>query len=302
MPLHPTSLFLFSLLPLAHTLSPSPGCNSTPKLLVPSALVNGTTSPALRLTINNKAREFFVNLPSPYNVSHPHRLVMTLHALGGNAGQVVAGTSGYERFYGLPALFDADPEEAVKTIYVAPNGLNNGWGNQGGEDVSFLKEVIAAVEGDVCVDRDLRFSTGFSYGAAMSYSLACSMGRELRAVAVLSGNPQISGCAAGKEGSEGAVAYLGVHGTSDNVLPISGGRQMRDRFLKANGCGSGVKEGTEPAKGSSGKTKTVYEGCEKDKPVVWIAFDGPHTPTPKEKGESETWAPRETWEFFRQFK
>ena len=208
----------------------------------------------------------------------------------------MSGTSGYLPFYGLPPLVATDTN--VNTIFVAPNGLNNGWANTNGDDVTFLRQAIATVEADACVDTDLRFSTGFSYGGAMSYALACSMGREIRAVAALSGSPQISGCAGGTE----AVAYYGEHGTGDTVLPISGGRQMRDRFLKNNGCGGEVKEGAEPVKGGNGRVKTVYAGCEKDKPVVWVAFDGPHTPTPKEMGANETWVPGETWEFFKQFK
>ncbi len=282
------SLLLAYLPTLALSLKLSPGCGTTPKLITTAS----TTTP-LTLTVNSKSRNFFVRLPENYNSTHPYRFIFTLHALGGTASAVIAGTGGYVPYYGLPALIN----DTVGAIYVAPNGLNNGWGNQGGEDVAFLKQVITTVEADLCVDQDLRFSTGFSYGAAMSYSLACSLGKEIRAVAVLSGNPQISGCAGGTE----AVAYYGQHGTSDNVLPISGGREMRDRFLKNNGCGA-MTEAAEPTKGGGGKSKTVYTGCTAGKPVVWVTFDGPHTPTPKGQGESETWAPKETWEFFSQFK
>ncbi|KAK4154792.1 putative feruloyl esterase C [Chaetomidium leptoderma] len=287
------SLLLLSLPTLTLSLTPSPGCGNQPKLVTSSS----TTTP-LTLTVNSKARNFFVALPQNYNASHPYRFIFTLHALGGNAGQVVAGTGGYVPYYGLPPLIN----DTTGAIYVAPNGLNNGWQNQGGEDVAFLRDVIRTVEADLCVDQDLRFSTGFSYGAAMSYSLACSLGKALRAVAVLSGNPQISGCATGGGGGAEPVAYYGQHGTSDTVLPVSGGREMRDRFLKNNGCGTATKEAPEPAKGSNGKVKTVYQGCAADKPVVWVAFDGPHTPTPKENGASATWAPDETWEFFSRFK
>lgn len=276
------------------SLNPSPGCGSEPTLITP-----GSTTTPIHLTVNNRQRQFFVSLPDNYNSSHPYRLILTLHALGGTASQVVSGTGGYLPFYGLPPLVAGEGEGDGDggAIFVAPDGLNNGWANQGGEDVAFLREAMAAVEADVCVDRDLRFSTGFSYGAAMSYSLACSLGREMRAVAALSGNDFISGCDGGSE----PVAYYGQHGTRDSVLPVSGGRAMRDRFVRNNGCSTdGVVE-REPPQGSGERVKIVYEGCQEDKPVVWVLFDGDHTPTPVEAGAGETWTPRETWEFFRQF-
>ncbi|KAK4652693.1 hypothetical protein QC762_501000 [Podospora pseudocomata] len=284
-----TLLTLLGLLtPTALSLRPSPGCGKTPALVTSSS----TTTP-LRITSNNKQREFFVRLPQNYNSSTPHRLIFTLHALGGTAQQVIAGQGGYLPYYGLPPLANSS---TTPTVFVIPNGLNNGWQNSNGEDVTFLRSVLSTVESDLCVDQDLRFSTGFSYGAAMSYSLACSLGREIRAVAALSGNPQISGCAAGSE----PVAYYGQHGTTDNVLPLAQARQMRDRFLKNNGCAAQA-EPPVPAAGSQGKVKTVYTGCLPDKPVTFVVFDGGHVPTPRETGESETFAHKETWEFFSQF-
>ncbi|KAK4239297.1 Alpha/Beta hydrolase protein [Achaetomium macrosporum] len=279
------SLFM-AVFDTALALKPSPGCGKTPTL-------SGGTNVAHKLTVNNKGRQFYVNVPADYDKNHPYRLIFTLHALGGTASQVVAGTSGYYAWYGIPPLVN----DTVGAIYVAPDGLNNGWANQGGEDVAFLSQVIQTVEADLCIDQDLRFSTGFSYGGAMSYSLACSLGSEIRAVAVLSGNPQISGCAGP---ASAPVAYYGEHGVSDNVLPISGGRAMRDRFVKNNGCTPQTPQ--EPAAGSGKHIKTTYTGCSAGHPVVWVAFDGPHTPTPLDSGASRSFAPAETWEFFSQFK
>ncbi|KAI0395639.1 carbohydrate esterase family 1 protein [Xylariaceae sp. FL0594] len=271
---------------------PSSGCGKTPTLTgSPSSTPHNLT------TTNGKARRFYLNIPATYDKSHPYRLILTLHALGGTASQVVAGTGGYYPWYGIPALVPTN--DTVGVIYVAPDGLNNGWANQGGEDVAFVSQVIKAVEDDLCVDQNLRFSTGFSYGAAMSYSLACSLGEEIRAVAVLSGNPQISGCAGA---ASAPVAYYGQHGVSDTVLPMAGGREMRDRFVRNNGCAP-MQNVREPAPGSGAShTRNVYEGCKQDKPVVWVAFDGPHTPTPKDGGASQSFSPQETWQFFSQFK
>ena len=280
------ALLVFGFRELVSAAKPSPGCGNDPKLITPVA----ETTP-LTMTVNNTTRKYYVKLPANYDKNHPYRFIFTLHALGGTAQQVTVGTGGYLAWYGLPPLVN----DTVGAIYIAPDGLNNGWGNQNGQDITFLSQVIKTVESDLCVDQNLRFSTGFSYGAAMSYSLACSLGKEIRAVAVLSGNPQISGCNGGKD----PVAYYAEHGVSDNVLPITGGRTMRDRFVQNNGCTSQTPQ--EPAAGSGKHIKTVYQGCTPGYPVTWVAFDGDHTPQPKDKGETSTFAAAESWLFFSQF-
>ncbi|KAI1813343.1 carbohydrate esterase family 1 protein [Poronia punctata] len=266
--------------------TPSLGCGKAPTLA-------GNPNTAHQVTVNGKTRGFFINVPEDYDQDHPYRLIFALHALGGTASQVVSGTGGYYAWYGIPPLVN----DTVGAIYVAPDGLNNGWMNQAGEDVTFISQVIDTVEADLCVDQNLRFSTGFSYGGAMSYALACALGEEIRAVAVLSGNPQISGCS----GGTAPVAYYGQHGVADNVLPIAGGREMRDRFVKNNGC-TAMASPSEPAAGSgAAHTKNTYSNCSSGYPVVWVAFDGPHTPTPTENGAAQSFSPHETWEFFSQF-
>ena len=296
------SLLLLLLLSPTPSLSlrPSSGCGKTPQLIT-----SQSTQVPLRITVRSKNRQYFARLPPSYNNTVPHRLVLTLHALQGTASQVIAGTNGYLPYYGLPPLVPGS--DGPPAVFVVPDGLNNGWANQSGEDVDFVRAVLAAVEADLCVDQDLRFSTGFSYGGAMSYALACALGGgEMRAVAALSGNPMISGCAPGSAaaGAAAAVAYYGQHGVSDTVLPISGGREMRDRFLRVNGCavGSGGSAGEPRAGSGSSHVKTEYEGCMPDKPVVWVAFDGPHTPTPRDQGQADTFTARETWQFFARFK
>ena len=74
---------------------------------------------------------------------------------------------------------------------------------------------------------------------------------------------------------------------------------MRERFVENNG--GTAQTPAEPAAGSRRHIKTVYLGCTADHSVMWIAFDGPHIPQPKDSGASETFANKETWEFFSQF-
>jgi poly(3-hydroxybutyrate) depolymerase len=286
------NLIVFGMVALTSLIAaetPSTGCGKEPKLITSKA-----ASTPLTITPSGTARQYYVKLPENYNSSHPYRLIFTLHALGGNAQQVTVGTGGYLPWYGLPALIN----DTRGAIYIAPTGLRSGWWNTGGDDVTFLKAVMDTVEADLCIDQDLRFSTGFSHGAAMSYILACSLGKVMRAVAVLSGNPSISGaCPAGTAANE-PVAYYTQHGTHDSVLPIAQARQMRDRYIKNNGCAS--QTAPEPTQGQKSIT-TKYEGCKPGYPVTWVAFDGDHTPQPRDPGVSSTFAAINTWDFFKQF-
>lgn len=90
------------------------------------------------------------------------------------------------------------------------------------------------------------------------------------------------------------MAYLGIHGVVDDVLPIDRGRALRDRYLGVNGCQS--KDAPEPGPGSSNsRVKTTYD-CRDGYPVWWIAHGGGHVGDSVEDGAN--WFAAETWDFF----
>ena len=125
------------------------------------------------------------------------------------------------------------------------------------------------------------FATGFSYGGAMTYALACARPTVFRAVAVYSG-ANLSGCSGGTQ----PVAYIGLHGIRDNVLPIASGRSLRDTFVRNNGCTP--QNPPEPAHGSLTHIVTAYSGCRAGYPVVWAAFDGAATTPARSTGAPAT--------------
>jgi poly(3-hydroxybutyrate) depolymerase len=265
--------------------APTAGCGKAPTL----------TSGTYTIQSNGKNRTFILKLPDGYDRNHPYRLVFGFHWLGGTSTDVATGRTvetGTWAYYGLQRLANNS------TVFVAPQGLNNGWGNAGGEDVTLVDDILRRIESDLCVDTTQRFALGFSYGAAMSYALACSRATVFRAVAVQSGG-QLSGCSGGTQ----PIAYLGVHGIRDNVLGVSGGRGLRDRFVRNNGCAA--QNPPEPAQGSRTHRVTAYAGCSAGHPVVWAAFDEGHIAAPQDGAAgdsgSRTWVPAEVWKFFTQF-
>ncbi|MGN5382271.1 hypothetical protein ACQ4WX_49380 [Streptomyces lasalocidi] len=65
----------------------------------------------------------------------------------------------------------------------------------------------------------------------------------------------------------------GEHGIRDNVLGISGGRALRDTFVRNNGCTP--QNPPEPAQGTLTHRITTYSGCSTKHPVEWAAAPGP---------------------------
>lgn len=267
----------------AVALAASAGCGKAP------TLTSGTRS----IQTSGKNRSYILRIPDNYDSNRQYRLIFGFHWNGGTANDVDSGgTSGYPwSYYGLRALSNNS------TIFVAPQGFNNGWANSGGEDVVFVDDMLRQIEAALCVDSTQRFAGGFSYGGGMSYALACARPTVFRAVAVYSGG-QLSGCSGGTE----PVAYIGLHGLRDPVLNISQGRSLRDRFVRNNGCTA--QNPPEPAQGSLTHIVTTYSGCRSGYPVAWAAFDAGHTPGPVdgfpgdfEPGE-RSWTREVVWKFF----
>lgn len=265
------------------TYASSAGCGKAP------TMSSGTHT----IQSGGKSRSFILRIPGGYDRTRPYRLVFGFHWWGGTASDVDTGRTveaGVWNYYGLQRLANNT------TIFVAPQGISNGWANSGGEDLVFVDDMLRRIEADLCVDTSLRFALGFSYGGAMSHALACARANVFRAVAVQSSPGTLSGCSGGTQ----PIAYMGVHGVSDN---ITSGRALRDRFVNNNGCTA--QNPPEPASGSLTHRSTTYSGCRAGYPVVWAAFDGGHIAAPVDgsPGESgtRTWVPGEIWRFFTQF-
>jgi hypothetical protein len=105
--------------PAAATLSTaaaSPGCGKAPTL----------TSGTHTIQSNGKNRSFILRIPDGYDRNRPYRLVFGFHWLGGTSPDVATGRTvetGTWAYYGLQRLADNS------AIFVAPQGLNNGWAN-----------------------------------------------------------------------------------------------------------------------------------------------------------------------------
>jgi poly(3-hydroxybutyrate) depolymerase len=259
------------------------GCGKAP-------LASGTYT----IQSSGQNRSYILSVPANYDPNHAYRLIFGLHWLNGTASDVATGGSDGSAwaFYGQKQLSNNS------TIFVAPQGINNGWANTNGQDLTLIDDLTRLVEGGLCVDTSLLFAMGWSYGGAMSYAIACARPTVFRGVVVYSG-ANLSGCNGGTQ----PVAYFGIHGIHDSVLDISNGRSLRDTFVRNNGCTA--QSPREPARGSLTHITTAYSGCRSGYPVQWAAFDGDHTPDPVDGSTAtsgtRTWTSGEAWTFISQF-
>lgn len=218
------------------------------------------------LTSDGQTREFWVDVPENYKPGVPLPLVVGLHWRGGQATDVY-GTGG-GAFYGLKQLY------GNSAIFVAPNGLDNGWANVNDRDIRFIRTMVDRLKAGLCVDNSRVHATGFSYGGMMSNALGCQAGDVFRAVAPIAGSLW-SGCA----DSKSKVAAILIHAQDDSVVGYQFGEEARDKYLARNQCST--------AKRSIGKNGCVeYQGCGTGHPVVWCGFaKGGHWPPGFAAGE-----------------
>jgi poly(3-hydroxybutyrate) depolymerase len=197
-------------------------------------------------------------LPDDYNATQAYPVVFQFHPLGSTAESAMN-------------MYDIRPN-FPDAIYVTPQGLepdgggSPGFPNTDGSDEAMTRAIMADIEAEYCVDEARYFSTGFSYGGAMSYTAACNMSDVFRAIGAMSG-ADMSGAECSSQAPARPVAFWGTHGTADTVVNIDKAYPIRDAFIDRNGCSTG----TQPVDPSP---CVEYQGCDAGYPVVWCEREG----------------------------
>jgi poly(3-hydroxybutyrate) depolymerase len=224
------------------------------------------------------SRTYVLRIPDDYDDNRPYRLILSYHGANGSGTQIAAGSGGY---FGLLAL------SMGTAIFVAPNGTGGLWSNTDGQDVTFTDDILAQIQADLCVDTTRIQLEGFSMGGAMVNTLICARPGKFRTAAIHSagGQPRPTSCE--------PIAYFASLGQQEN----GGQNTQSDLFAMENGC----TVATLPRAPAGGHLCSNYEGCPPATPVRWCPYDGGHTASPTDSGQSMSWMPREVWTFFTQF-
>jgi polyhydroxybutyrate depolymerase len=246
----------------------SPGCGSGNPL---------KTGNNFTENIDGTMRKWMLDVPSGYDANKPYRLIFVWHPLGGSGSQVVSGG-----FNGLKSLSNST------TIFATADGLNGsneeasgtGYWNANGGDMKLVKAMLDKIKAGLCIDQDRIFSTGFSFGGMMTYTLPFELD-VFRAIAPCSGK---TGVIPYEAKFSRPVPIMAFHGDADTFVATALGKQFLDKFAARNKCGTQTQ-----AVMPNGCVQ--YQGCEV--PTIWCLFSGGHT----------TWSeePQAIWKFFSQF-
>ena len=255
------------------------------------------------------SRGFAVRLPANYDRNKPYWLIFGFHWNGGSSKDVdTGGSNGY-----VMAHFGLQKLSNNGAIFVAPQGLNNGWANSGGQDLKFADDMVKLIEDNYCVDTTHVLTNGFSYGGGMSYELACARAKVFRAAAIYEG-AQLSGC----DGGNDPIALWQMVGLTDSTCPMSSATPIRDRFVKNNGClAQSPPQPPQPPPylSTGGHVCTNYTGCSAGHPLRWCVHQSGHgnaivdgtsdlynsCATPPKSCSSScpcSWVPADVWSFF----
>ncbi len=163
---------------------------------------------------NGVTREYILHKPDNLPANAP--LVFILHGYTGNNEGMVR--------YGMNTIAD---ENKFAVCY--PQGLEDDGGTthwnaklklSSVDDIGFLSELAKHLQTEHNLNPEGTFSTGFSNGGFMSYTLASEAPEIFKAVAPVSG--LMSGDTWDEFNSTVPVPILHIHGVADRLVPIDG--------------------------------------------------------------------------------
>jgi polyhydroxybutyrate depolymerase len=248
-------------------------------------------SPDPPLVIGGDERPAEVDIPTNYDPTVAHPLVIVLHGFGADGRT----ETGYMQ------LFNFVDEKQFVLIF--PDGTLNDQGERfwnataaccdpgdSVDDVGYLSGLIAEAQQTYNIDPKRVYLVGHSNGGFMSFRMACEASELITAIVSLAGSTfdDPADCAPATV----PVSVLAVHGTADATIPYDGRPDLypgavetTERFATAGGCDvfSPTDEGSVdlvPALDGAETDKLAYStDCDEGiDAALWTINDGGHIP------------------------
>ncbi|WP_322795945.1 hypothetical protein [Tepidiforma sp.] len=246
------------------TATPTALASACPAL--PSDLRPGETT-RRGLESAGRQRAYLVYVPKGYDASRPLPLMLNFHGLGSSMAEQHA-------YAGWVPVADREG-----FIVVSPDGVERSWLLAAGlDDIRFVRDLVAELEEELCIDPGQVYTSGMSNGGFMSTVLACQANDLIAGVIAVTGaTPPTASC------GPKPVPFVLFHGTEDPVVPYNGGPiviggqqvgtfqgvgPILEGWAKQNRCTGGPSE----TRVADDVVKVEYVGCAA--PVVHYRVEG----------------------------
>jgi polyhydroxybutyrate depolymerase len=162
-----------------------------------------------QISSGGQLRQYRLHIPSGTQPNIPLPLVFGLHGAGSSGPE-------FENYSGFSVL-----SNQAGFIVVYPQGLGDlaNWDTlPNSTDVSFIRDLLDAIETRCNIDPKRVFASGHSRGGGMANRLGCDLSDRIAAIAPLSGDYEN-----GEYSSPAKpVAVVAFHGTADPTIPYNG--------------------------------------------------------------------------------
>ena len=175
---------------------------------------------ARTLTSGDLSRSYVVRVPPGYDGSESIPLVLLFHGGGVDADvQESLSHLGDKADEAGFVLVRPDGTGQVENRYAWNAGSCCGQAaSEDVDDVGFVRDLVATVSEEVCIDGRRVFATGFSNGAMMAHRLGCELDDLIAAIAPVSGGIGVADCTPSRP-----VPVFEIHGLADEAYPFNGG-------------------------------------------------------------------------------
>jgi polyhydroxybutyrate depolymerase len=240
----------------------------------PSVLPSGTQSRVVCSTPH--ATGDFVETVLSGGVERSYRLHVPAALGGGERIPMVVNYHGYgrsaedqERYSGLATVADREG-----FILVSPEGAGQPqewqvvdvYEDSTTDDITFTADMVAQLEGELCIDPARIFATGISNGAEMASQVGCYLPNIFAAIAPVSGVVY--------QGCDGApMPVISFHGTEDYNVPFESAPPAMADWASHNGCAADIEE----TRVSDHVTRDSYTGCGNNEAILYVIDGGGHT-------------------------
>ncbi len=244
------------------------------------------------ISVGSLQRDYILHVPPhrPTSTSGtllPYPLVVVLHGSSGS-GEDIRGTTQMDSVGDANHWIIAYPDGVRGEGGLFPSDWNAGTccgaaSREGIDDIGFISQMLAELEGNLPIDAKRVYVAGFSDGGRMAHTLGCALAGQIAAIAVVSGSLVDDSCAPAR-----AVPIIAIHGTDDDIVPYDDDASTLPPnpvtgvaatlppsvqfWISTDGCGDGVA-----TKYSTDVTRIGFTKCVGGDVTFYSIAGGVHT-------------------------